>query len=99
MKLDFSQFHPLDHWPGTKRCRSFYGGTRKHLSMTWEYRRRDQVLHPLYSVLLCPLGIHAEQVWYLHEHGVVRIKPTCKHCDWTRLPSEKDIDRKVPPFA
>lgn len=38
MKLDFSQFHPLDHnlW----ECRGYPGGRQRHLSFRWEYMWR-----------------------------------------------------------
>lgn len=54
MQLDFSQFHPLDHWPGSAYCRSLPGGTRNHLKMTWSYRRRPM----LASWTLCRIGRH-----------------------------------------
>ncbi|HEX4395453.1 MAG TPA: hypothetical protein VH084_28565 [Mycobacterium sp.] len=60
MQLDFSQFHPLDHWPGSAYCRGLYGGTRNHLSMTWSYRRKDQLL----AATLCKIGRHRwRNVW------------------------------------
>jgi hypothetical protein len=62
-ELDFSIWHPLDHWPGTKRCREFYGGTRNHLKIAWEYRRRDQLIGYVRRPLLCPLGRHRWRVW------------------------------------
>jgi hypothetical protein len=56
-KLDFSEFHPLDHWPFTAYCRSRPGGTRRHLKYTWEFRRRDQLLAP-WHWLRCRTGRH-----------------------------------------
>lgn len=95
MKIDFSEFHPLDHWPLTRRCRGLPGGTRNHLHLTWVYRRREQALHPLYKLVLCPLGRHHVQVWYAtFKDGTEVVKPTCAHCDWTRLPSEADVDNR-----
>jgi hypothetical protein len=38
MKLDFSEFHPLDHWAGDDRCRSMPGGFRRHLDLWWRYQ-------------------------------------------------------------
>lgn len=55
MQLDFSQFHPLDHFPGTRRCRSLPGGTRNHLALDWQYRR----MHALRAVTLCKVGRHS----------------------------------------
>jgi hypothetical protein len=36
--LDFSEFHPLDHWPGSSYCRELPGGVRNHLDLAWQYR-------------------------------------------------------------
>lgn len=63
MELDFSRYHPLDHWPGTRRCREHYGGWRNHLSMAWEYRRRDQVIGWFARWTRCLTGRHSWQVW------------------------------------
>jgi hypothetical protein len=52
--LDFSQFHPLDHWPGSAYCRGLYGSWRNHLKMAWGYRWRPQ----LRSWTLCRIGRH-----------------------------------------
>lgn len=93
MKLDYSQFHPLDHWPGTGRCRSLPGGTRNHLQLAWDYQRREQALRPIYWLLLCRIGRHADRVWYQYRpDGTQRIMPCCTYCDWTRLPNEHDIE-------
>lgn len=92
MKLDFSQWHPLDHRPGGARCRGFHGGWRHHLILAWQFQRREQVLAPLYRLILCPLGRHDEVVWYLPDG---QVRPACRYCAWTRLPSEADIDRGI----
>lgn len=95
-KLDFSQFHPLDHRPGDARCRAHYGGWRRHLKLAWEFHRRDQVLGPIRRLLYCPLGRHRWQVWYTNpENGPTNVKPMCTDCSATRLPSEQEIDHEV----
>lgn len=97
MKLDFSQFHPLDHWPGSPYCRSLYGGVRNHLSMTWRYRRREQALWPFHRLLRCPFGRHDWQVWYRHVDAQRRsVRPVCRYCPATRLPSEAELDGRTP---
>lgn len=58
MRLDFSQWHPLDHWPGTKRCREHYGGWRHHLVTAWLYHRRDQVIGWFARPTICWAGRH-----------------------------------------
>jgi len=67
-KLDFSGFHPLDHWPWEQRCWSrqvqpgwstpFYGGPLHHLKIAWEYRRRDEIFGLLHKYLLCRFDKH-----------------------------------------
>jgi hypothetical protein len=56
--FDFSVFHPLDHWILTPRCRSFYGGARRHLSLWWNYEPGFPNLHYLWFTLRCRLGHH-----------------------------------------
>lgn len=36
-KIDFSEFHPLDHKPFTTECRVYPGGSRRHLRLGWEH--------------------------------------------------------------
>lgn len=73
-KLDFSQFHALDHWPWQCRRRSqewaatssdgkgMYGGAWVHLKYAWQYRRRDEVVGWLRKPL-CRRGRHAWIEW------------------------------------
>lgn len=63
MKFDFSQYHPLDHWPGTSRCRQHYGGWRNHLVIAWDFHRREQVYGWFARWTTCPLGRHKWRVW------------------------------------
>lgn len=37
-KLDFSEFHPLDHFAGDRRCRSLPGGFLRHVRLWWDYQ-------------------------------------------------------------
>ena len=62
--LNFSVFHPLDHWLLSPRCRSFYGGARRHLSLWWAYEPGLPNPHYLWFALRCHLGHHqAVDVW------------------------------------
>lgn len=64
MKLDFSQFHPLDHYPWQRRCREFYGGPARHVYLAWTYRYRDRITGLLwFRWARCPFGAHRWQVW------------------------------------
>ena len=62
-ELDFSQFHPLDHWPYTERCRAHYGGGRHHLRIAWDFRRREQVVGYFARWTTCVVGRHRWRVW------------------------------------
>ena len=42
MKLDFSQFHPLDH--SLARCHGYPGGWRAHLRYRWEFQWREDLV-------------------------------------------------------
>jgi hypothetical protein len=61
-KLDFSQFHPLDH--SVRNCRGYPGGWRTHLKYRWEFQWEAR----LRRRLLCPLGRHQWSQWWDH-HG------------------------------
>ena len=78
MELDFSQFHPLDHWPGTRDCRSLYGGTRNHLKMTWDYRRKPELM----AYTFCLVGWHRWRGVWRRREGEQLSKGAWKH----RLP-------------
>jgi len=74
-KVDFSQFHPLDHWPGTARCRGFYGGTRNHLSMAWDFKWRAEIKHHT----KCRLGLHeVVQAWRMGPNPATFT--VCRNC-------------------
>jgi hypothetical protein len=75
-KLDFSIWHPLDHWPGSPYCQSLYGGWRRHLQLAWDYRWSDRLLKPWHKVTckfdhhhIIKIGTRAEgeewREWYM----------------------------------
>ncbi len=94
MRFDFSEFHPLDHRPGTSRCRGLPGGVRQHLKVAWWLGRRDQIIRPFRRALCCPFGRHRWNVWHGagFPDGKRRINVVCADCPARRLPSEHDID-------
>jgi hypothetical protein len=57
-KLDFSEFHPLDH--SVWECRGYPGGRRVHLRYRWDFQWRDE----LHAKFLCPLGRHRRVEWF-----------------------------------
>lgn len=97
MKIDFSQFHPLDHWPGTARCRASYGGWRHHLHIAWVYRRRDEVVNAALTpiqLVRCRLGRHHTYRY----HGPHGFRVGCTHCSFKR-PARADEQFAIPDFS
>lgn len=91
MKLDFSQFHPLDHWPW--QCDGLYGGWRHHLSIAWELRRKEQVLWPWYR-MLCLFDWHRFMVGSQQdEHGEVWVHAECRQCHLGRMVTDEEYDQ------
>jgi hypothetical protein len=71
-ELDFSEFHPIDHLPATARCRSLPGGTRRHISLAWDYKWPTQIKR----ATLCRLGRHQ---WMPGWHGEQPCM-VCRNC-------------------
>jgi len=65
VRLDFSEFHPLDHWPWSRRCLSLPGGAGRHLRLTWEYRRGPE----LRARTVCLVGIHRPRPYWRGRGG------------------------------
>lgn len=102
-RIDFSQFHPLDHWPGGHYCRSLPGGTRRHLGLTWDHRRRDQLAWPWHRLILCPLGHHRTNVWWqARGRRITKATARCDFCPYEREPTPAElahataIEQKLP---
>jgi hypothetical protein len=72
-RLDFSQFHPLDHY--LWQCTGYPGGHRRHLAYRWEFEWR----HRLRSRTLCRLGRHSPVQWWRRYDG--KSWSACAHCD------------------
>lgn len=89
-EIDFSGFHPLDHWPGTRQCSSLPGGTWNHLKLTWTFRRHDQLLKPFRRMLGCPFGRHHMIVWYTQD----TVLPECSVCGFERVATEEEVLRR-----
>jgi hypothetical protein len=53
-KLDFSQFHPLDHNIFDKECKEWYGGRLNHIKLWWRYQFEPDLVRNT----LCRLGLH-----------------------------------------
>lgn len=70
------EVHVLDHWPFSRECRQDNdGGGWLHLRLSWEYRRRAQVMcWP--KQLLCRWGRHKPR---LHATGHM-IGKSCLRC-------------------
>lgn len=77
-RIDFVQYHGLDHWPFTRDCRQMpYGGGFYHLKLAWDYRRRDQVLK-FWHHRRCRRGIH-EYILYSVGHHPGKKCIYCSH--------------------
>lgn len=100
MRLDFSQWHPLDHWPGTKRCQEHYGGWKHHLVIAWDFHRKDQVISWLWRPL-CLFGKHRMQIWCRTMDPVDLFKPSADDqytaicgCGYSRPATRQEIAEK-----
>jgi hypothetical protein len=79
-KLDFSQFHPLDHRPLTRRCREHYGGLRRHLWLLWEFHW--EVPTRIKRISHCWLrNDHCWRPWYRGD-GQGGMTYGGRHCCW-----------------
>lgn len=95
MKLDFSQFHPLDHWPASKRCMSLPGGPKNHMSLAWQYKWRDKLVEPWARIFRCSFGKHKFITW-THRSPLtdkINVVPRCNYCEATRPASEVEIEK------
>jgi hypothetical protein len=93
-KIDFSEFHPLDHWPWQRRCWSrqpqgsysapFKGGPWHHLKLTWQQYRRHQLARLLWwrwiQKYRCPRGVHRTVIWYHVGPTYSGFIRTCNYC-------------------
>lgn len=79
-ELDFSEYHPLDHYPATRYCRLLPGGTRRHLEYMWDFKwRRD-----LHRAFVCPWGRHKyTKHWSRNRSGETREWRACTYCSKT----------------
>ena len=72
-KLDFSQFHPIDHYWFEPRCKELYGKRRIHFKYAWEFIH----LPRLKSWTLCKVGRHNYVQWWRHEQPLFE---ACSYC-------------------
>lgn len=77
-KLNMDMFHPMDHWPFTKECASWYGGWRNHLGLVWEYRAKPW----LATQTSCRVGWHKKAKG--SRPGMERTVVVCWFC-WKTL--------------
>jgi hypothetical protein len=77
-RLDFSEFHPLDHGVWEARCGELPGGRRRHIDLQWTYVVRPAV----YAATSCRLGRHNPgQAWERGSGGDRQVTWTlCVHC-------------------
>jgi hypothetical protein len=77
MRLDFVDYHGLDHWPFTRRCHSMpRGGGFYHLKLAWDYRRKDQAFRWFYLWRCRRLDRHVDVLYSVgHNPG-----KECHYC-------------------
>lgn len=73
MRLDFSEYHPLDHTLWT--CRGYPGGRRRHLAYRWDFQWRDRARQYTW----CLLGRHDHEVWWFRDGRAIVVCPSCGH--------------------
>lgn len=78
-KLDFSQWHPLDHHPLSKECRDHFGGFRQHMHLLWDFKwdmpsKRKKITH-------CFWGKHRSSSWFKGD-GTGKLEYAGKVCSW-----------------
>jgi hypothetical protein len=74
------EYHPIDHWPGTRICRQYYGGARIHLGYAWHYKWSEVVR----AHTLCRLGHHEPVEWWNPGSDPYADTPAgwaCRNCD------------------
>lgn len=100
LKLDWSEYHPLDHWPFDARCRQFPGGGRRHLGDTWHYRRREQMIKtfidPFWKLINCRRGKHRWQISCFQDGDHLVWSAYCWPCDTTRSATHEEITKFGP---
>lgn len=64
MRIDFSQFHSMDHWICSAECFAQYGGPWNHFKLWWELRFVPWV----YANTLCRFGRHYVVPYWKGEH-------------------------------
>lgn len=79
-RLDFSEFHPLDHRPGTAECRNYPGGVRRHVQYEWHFRTGPRIRSFLGRHTLCHVGRHDPEVWF--RGGLNPPSETATWCGW-----------------
>lgn len=73
-KLDFSEFHPIDH--SLIACTGYPGGRRRHLKHRWQFQWRSAIR----SRTTCLIGLHRPgQTWSRSATWI-----SCVHC-WKKL--------------
>lgn len=73
-KLSFDHFHPLDHFPGSRYCRTLSGSWRTHLKYSWQFKWHDDVQRPIRKVL-CKLGKHDVRPYWSRSESDAQLGP------------------------
>lgn len=91
-KLDFSEFHPLDHHILDPVCWGWAGGIPRHISLWWDYQF-SWPWQPIFAKRACDKGLHEVTVFWrsmpaVWVDGKWVDQPAdglqCVNCDWVR---------------
>lgn len=76
-KLDFSQWHPLDHHWWSPICPTFHGGRRNHFELWYDYQRPRPI-----QTVKCWLGRHEWVEFWRGKANPASVPDglMCNHC-------------------
>lgn len=77
-RLDFSEYHPLDH--GIRNCDWYPGGRRRHLKLLWRFKWKEILIENI----LCRLGRHTPEMLWRQVDGKQTESTACFYC-WKKM--------------
>lgn len=86
-QLDFSEFHPLDHYIWEPRCRDHFGGPKRHIQLWWWYKFEYTPEKVWHRWVLCRLDRHqSSKGWGRKDPDSEWVSTVnCRWC-WLKLP-------------
>jgi hypothetical protein len=94
-KLDFSEFHPLDHSIFDPYCWGWYGGIKQHIILWWHYQLDlDAKIH---RTFFCARGKHTKTPYWKGRRFGENVPPTgymCTYCEKELIPNAEELAAK-----